>query len=154
MTNYLKLTIELVPKSCWFSNLRSNLSKEQWDSIKKESFLKANYRCQICNGVGDKWPVECHEIWSYNDKLKIQTLTGTIALCPKCHMVKHIGLAKINGNFQVTKEHFKRINNLNETDALFEINQSFKVFAERSKSNWILDASIIEQKFNITFDKK
>lgn len=30
MKNKLKLTIELVPKSCWFSHLRDHLSKEQW----------------------------------------------------------------------------------------------------------------------------
>lgn len=151
--NNLKLSIELVPKSCWFSNLRSHLSKEQWDIIKKESFIKANYRCQICNGVGDKWPVECHEIWSYDDKIKKQTLNGTIALCPKCHMVKHIGFAQISGNFNIAKEHFKKVNKLNEQQAIIEINKCFKLFNERSKSKWILDVSIIEKKFNILFNK-
>ena len=153
MKNKLKLKIELVPKSCWFSNLRDHLSKEQWDIIKKETFKKAENRCQICNGIGKKWPVECHEIWIYNDIQKIQRLEGTIALCPDCHSVKHIGFAQIIGKFETAKKHFKKINKLTEEEALIEIKNAFKIFNERSKKNWILDISIIEKKFNIFFDK-
>src|ERR1044071_5919999 len=93
----MKLTIELVPKTCWCSNLRDHLSKEEWDVVKKYTSKNAGYICEICSGKGDKWPVECHEIWLYDDKRKIQTLERTIALCPSCHEVKHFGLASING---------------------------------------------------------
>ena len=29
----MKLTIELVPSTAWYSNVRSNVSKEEWDKI-------------------------------------------------------------------------------------------------------------------------
>ena len=66
----MKLTIELVPQSSWGNNLRSeaNLSKGQWDKLRKESYRKANYKCEICGEKGPKWPVECHEIWHYDDE--------------------------------------------------------------------------------------
>jgi hypothetical protein len=50
----MKLTIELVPKTSWYSNVRSNVSKDEWDKIKKKCYIKANYKCEICNGIGDK----------------------------------------------------------------------------------------------------
>ncbi len=62
-----KLSVELVPSSSWANNVRSLVSKKEWDSIRKKSYQDANYRCEICHGVGRKHPVECHEIWEYND---------------------------------------------------------------------------------------
>src|SRR6266487_470536 len=29
----MRLTVELVPTTCWFSNLRSELSKDEWDRL-------------------------------------------------------------------------------------------------------------------------
>jgi len=62
------LTVELVPSSSWFSNVRSNVSKKTWDFLRKSTYKKANHRCEICGGRGDKWPVECHEVWDYDDQ--------------------------------------------------------------------------------------
>ncbi|AKJ73572.1 hypothetical protein SP39_1 [Salmonella phage 39] len=79
----------MVPKTAWFTNLRSHLSKSNWDVVRKKCYAKANYKCEICGGKGTKHPVECHEIWDFgNGKI---TLKGLIALCPSCHEVKHIG---------------------------------------------------------------
>jgi hypothetical protein len=87
----LKLSIELVPKSIWYLNLRSLLDKSQWDKIRRYCYENASYVCEICGQVGDRWPVECHEKWEYNDKTYIAKLIGVIALCPNCHRAKHLG---------------------------------------------------------------
>ena len=71
----IKLTIELVPKTCWFSNVRDHVSVAQWDTIRKQVYVKANYFCQICGSRGTKWPVECHEVWDYDDKKHIHERT-------------------------------------------------------------------------------
>ena len=68
MNKKLKLTIELVPKTCWFSNLRSNLSVSDWTRLKVLTSNQAGYQCEICKGQGVNHPVECHEIWEpYTD---------------------------------------------------------------------------------------
>ena len=59
----IKLTIELVPKTAWYKNVRSEVSKDRWDELRKECYRNANYKCEVCGGTGPKWPVECHEIW-------------------------------------------------------------------------------------------
>ena len=83
--NY-KLTIELVPKTSWYSNVRSNVSKNEWDIIRKKSYEHAGHVCEICGDIGTnqgvKHNVECHEIWDYNDETNEQTLGGLISLCP------------------------------------------------------------------------
>ena len=77
----MKLTIELVPSTSWGNNLRSeaNLSKDRWDTLRRQSYRKAGYRCEICSEKGPTHPVECHEIWHYDDETKTQTLKGLIS---------------------------------------------------------------------------
>ena len=58
-----RLTIELVPQTCWFSNVRSEVSAADWDRLRKLTSNAAGGRCEVCGGRGPRWPVECHEIW-------------------------------------------------------------------------------------------
>lgn len=149
-----KLSIELVPKSCWLSNVRDHVTPKQWELIKKTTFQKAGNRCEICSGVGPKWPVECHEVWLYDDVKKIQTLERTIALCPSCHQVKHIGFASVSGHFEAARSHFLKVNKISKKEADFYIDKAFKTFERRSKHQWTLDISFLKTAFNIDIKPK
>lgn len=136
-----RLTIELVPKSCWFDNVRSHVSREEWTNLKKRTAQNAKYRCEICGGRGKKWPVECHEIWDYDDSTQIQRLTGLIALCPPCHKVKHIGFAEVNGQGVETTAHLAIVNGWSYRDAQAYVACSFGMWQARSAKEWKLDIS-------------
>jgi len=142
----MKLNIELVPQTCHYKNVRSNVSKQEWDKLRKECYAKAKYKCEICGGRGTKHPVECHEIWYYDDNKRIQSLKGLISLCPTCHMVKHIGLARINGNYELAFNHFMKVNNYSKELANIEINKAFRKWEERSSHTWTLDISWLQNK--------
>jgi len=139
----LKLTIELVPSTSWGDNLRSRLTEKQWDFLRKRQYDLANHRCEICNGVGNKHPVECHEIWHYDDEKHIQTLTGLIALCPSCHQVKHMGFAFIRGLQERAIRHMMSVNCMSRQEADRYISSAFSQHKSRSKSSWQLDLSWI-----------
>jgi len=141
------LTIELVPSTVWYTNLRSLLSQPDWDRIRRECYRKAGYLCEVCGGKGPKWPVECHEIWEFNDDQKTQTLTGLIALCPDCHGVKHIGLSGKRGKGQEARAHLARVNNWTTQQAQACIRSAFEVWEERSEHEWDVDISWVRQHF-------
>lgn len=141
----LKLTIELVPSSSWFNNVRAILTRKQWDILRKQVYTQAWDTCQICGGVGSKHPVECHEIWHYDDNKLIQTLVGMIALCPNCHMVKHFGLAQVRKKDESALLHFMKVNDLKRKEAEKYIEEVFKKWAERSSKTWTLDISSLEE---------
>jgi hypothetical protein len=149
-----KLTIELVPRSCWFSNVRDHVTPKQWDTIRRKTYRDAESHCQVCGGIGDKWPVECHEIWEYQENNLIQKLTGLIALCPNCHRVKHIGYASISGNFEMAKAHLAKVNNWNEDTAQSYINSAFLTWEKRSQQKWKLDLSWLLTNFGIDIVEK
>lgn len=137
----MKLSIELVPSSCFYDNVRAIITKEQWDIVRKRVYDTAWHVCEICEGVGPKHPVEAHEIWHYDDENKIQSLYKILALCPDCHQVKHIGLARIHGKFDKALKHFMKINKMKKDKALVYIEEQFAIWEERSKHKWTLDIS-------------
>lgn len=141
----LLLDIQLVPSSCWFNNVRAVLTKKQWDILRAQVYDGAWNMCQICGGVGPKHPVECHEIWHYDDKKLIQKLEGMIALCPNCHMVKHFGLAQVQDTGERALKHFMKINELKKKEADKYVADAFSKWAERSSKNWKLDISSLER---------
>lgn len=141
--NSPKLTIELVPQTCWYSNVRSEVSAQIWELLKKRVYQKANYRCEICSGKGDRHPVECHEIWDYDDKQRVQTLTGLTALCPACHECKHIGYATIQGRGDIAATHIAKVNNWSPAQADLYIKKCFEIWQARSLVEWTLNISYL-----------
>ena len=140
----MKLTIELVPSTQWGANLRAVLPKKDWDTLRKKCYQKASHKCEICSDVGPRWPVECHEKWHYDDKKKVQTLTGLIALCPNCHLVKHFGRACSIGKKEKALNHFIAVNKCDLAAAQSYIKQVFEIWENRSKKPWSLDVSWLD----------
>jgi len=148
----MKLTIELIPKSMFYSNVRSNMSKDEWDVLRRATYQKAGYVCEICGGKGPDHPVECHEIWEFiiisgrgDKEPNIQRLVRLIALCPLCHQVKHIGLAQMRGNLDICMTHLKKVNEWNEEQASEYVAKCFAVWRMRSKLKWKLDLSVLKK---------
>lgn len=149
-----KLTIELVPKTCHFSNVRTCLSTSDWDKIRKISYANANNKCEICGDTGKNQGynhnVECHEIWQYDEETLTQKLTGLISLCPKCHMVKHIGRSIAIGKVDVCYRQLSKVNKWTQSQIQKHIVESFDKHKLLSKHQWILDISMLSQEpYNI-----
>lgn len=141
----LRLQIELVPNSCWFSNVRSNVATKQWDTIRNQVYKKAGNACEICGGKGIKHPVECHEVWEYDEDTHIQKLIKFQALCPPCHEVKHYGLAYVRG-FEIRA--FKRFVTINKIDREFAremVDEVYKQWEYRSTITWDLCIDLLQE---------
>ncbi len=145
----MNLTIELVPRSCWYSNVRSNVSEATWSRLKSISFKAANYRCEICSNRGPHHPVECHEIWHYDDHRLIQRLDRLIALCPRCHQVKHIGLAIERSETHKAIEWLCHVNSISPDQALQLVKRAFAIHEIRSAYSWSLDLSLLSGHYQV-----
>ena len=137
----VRLSIELVPRGAWFRNLRSLLPVEQWNSLRKATYRRVGYRCEICLGKGTRHPVECHEKWEYDDKHHIAKLIGLYGLCPACHECKHIGLAQVKGRLHQARKHLADVNGVSEDEAAMMIYDAFQVWERRSEHDWDVDIS-------------
>jgi len=149
-----KLTIEFVPTTCWFSNVRDHVSAAVWKKITAVVAEKAGSRCEICDGRGHRHPVECHEVWFYDDKTLTQKLVRLIALCPSCHEVKHIGLTKKRGRLKKALEHMAKVNQWHITRAEIYRKNVFALWRRRSLFAWKLDLSYLNETFGIQIEEK
>lgn len=125
--------------------MRSAVSKKQWDHLRGIVSGKAYNVCEICGGVGPKHPVECHEIWHYDDDKLVQKLVGMIALCPNCHGVKHFGFSRVQGKGEAALKHFMKINELKRKEAERAVTKSFEIWNLRSQKEWTLDISHLKE---------
>jgi hypothetical protein len=145
------LVIELVPSTCWWSNLRSELPAEQWEICKQWASGRADRRCGICGDKGPKWPVECHERWTYIDTAvsRIQRLDGLVALCPACHESTHMGFANVNGRQQEAMRHLTAVNNWTSAQARAHLRDAGAVWQRRSEHQWGLDVVWLKDNLGI-----
>lgn len=141
----LLLTIELVPQTSWMNNVRAVLTAKQWNALRDIVADKAWNVCEICGGVGPAHPVECHEIWNYDERKQIQKLTGMLALCPDCHQVKHFGLARVMGKADKALKHLMKINSMKKKEAEAYVEEAFKTWKRRSALEWTLDLSCLKR---------
>ena len=149
-----KLTIEFVPKTCWFSNVRDHVTPQVWKEISTTVAAKAGSRCEICGGQGRRHAVECHEVWHYDDKTQTQKLVQLIALCPDCHRVKHIGLAWKQGKEKEALAHLAKVNKWHITRAEMYRRNMFDLWKRRSFFQWKLDLSYLDETFGLKIPEK
>lgn len=139
-----RLTAELVPSTCWWSNLRSNMPAGEWAKCKAFVRARSGDRCELCGGRGRQWPVECHEVWGYDETTWTQTLEGLIALCPPCHEVKHIGRAETVGNLERAKNRLMVANGWGAAQIERYLAGVWATWNRRSTHPWTLDVTWLE----------
>ena len=144
-----RLTVDLIPSTSWWKNVRSEMPKSKWDKLRRKSYKNANYQCEVCGDSGFdqgyRWPVECHEIWEFDEATKTQRLVRLTALCPRCHEVKHFGLAQIRGRAKQAFQHLMKVNDWTKEEALQHVRQANAVYQKRSQVKWKLNLDAIEE---------
>ena len=136
-----KLTIDLVPDTCWYSNLRNKMPQSKWDKLRKQIYAEVGHSCQIC---GAKGRLDCHEVWAYDDKKFVQKLKGFVALCSMCHHVKHFGMSQILADqghldLHAVIDHFCKVNSVSRNAFQTYKSGAFGIWRKRSKHQWRTD---------------
>ena len=139
----MKLVFELVPESCWCSNLRSQLPKEAWDVIRKRAYARAGGRCMICGAPTSR--LEAHERWAYDDRTHIQSLKDIVAVCRSCHEVIHIGRTQLVGREREAIAHYTKVNGCTYADYRKALGEATALHRERSRHEWQLDIGRLKE---------
>ena len=85
----LKLAIEPRPASTWGVTLANLLPPSEWNEIRHRVYWEADYECVVCGSKNGK--LFCHEVWTFDDREKIQRLGGFECCCQLCSDVHHFG---------------------------------------------------------------
>tara|TARA_Y100001970_G_C14114041_1_gene792541 strand:- start:468 stop:1193 length:726 start_codon:yes stop_codon:yes gene_type:complete len=139
------LFVDLVPRSCWFTNVRYCIHPSDWNRLRVYIYSRVNYTCECCgiNTKNKRIALEAHERWKYDESSSTQKLVRIVALCKPCHEVTHIGLASVRGRREEAIAHLKRVRLFTDEEADEHIQDAFKVWHDRSAIDWSLDLSLM-----------
>lgn len=147
MDKEYKLTIELVPESCWYVNLRKVLKPSDWDKVRRDAYARANGKCMICGRYTRR--LEAHEKWNYDEGKGLQKLEDVVALCHSCHEVKHIARTQLMGRGAEAMEHFMKVNGCSQMDYHAALGEANEWLRRTRNVEWTTDISWLKNKFNI-----
>ena len=140
------LFVDLVPSSCWFTNVRSCVSQRDWERLRRMITTRADQCCEVCGRGQDResgrW-LEAHERWAYDEAAAVQSLRRLICLCTDCHTATHFGLARINGKDAAALRHLRAVTGMPSNQARQHVDAAFALWARRSRVNWSLDLSML-----------
>src|SRR4051794_8076742 len=139
------LFVDLVPSTCWFTNVRSCVDEGQWDALRSMVYRRAGNRCGACGAPRgrDRQRLEAHARWAYDEDAYSQTLRRLIALCWSCHRATHFGFAQVTGTSAEAKAHLRAVNGWSASEADAHIDWAFELWERRSAHKWRLDLSIL-----------
>jgi len=140
------LFVDLVPSSCWFTNVRSCVSEKDWERLRRMVTRRAGMRCEACGADEDRvtrrW-LEAHERWVFDTATHTQRLARLICLCTDCHHTTHYGRAVVFGTSDAAFLHLRAVTGMSKADADTHVAEAFHVWEERSRRTWTLDLSML-----------
>jgi hypothetical protein len=140
------LFVDLVPSSCWFTNIRSATDGASWDRLRRMVYQRAGNRCEACGRMPDPAAgvrLEAHERWSYDAQGSVQVLRRLICLCSDCHGATHMGLAQVQGRSGQAVRHLQAVTGMTAAEADGHVQAAFALWHHRSARTWSLDLTII-----------
>jgi len=141
------LFVDLVPSSCWFTNVRSCVAPRDWERLRRMVTGRCGPLCEIC-GVGEdrsakRW-LEVHERWAYDEGARRQVLKRLICLCTDCHHVTHYGYAaQVLHIEDEVFSHLVEVTKMTDEAAESHVEAAFALWRRRSQSTWDLDLSML-----------
>jgi len=140
------LFVDLIPASCFFKNVRSDIKESHWRVLSKLVRARAGGRCEICGFLEDPSTgqyLDAHERWHYDDATKVQKLMRIVSLCKPCHLYTHMGYASLQGKAEEAIAHKMKICGMSRAEVDLEIEAAFKLWEQRNKSEWVLDLGVM-----------
>lgn len=141
-TGQAALVPEMLPVTTWEQNVRTKLGPAAWDRMRKHAYQAAGFRCKICGAGG---PLEAHEGWTLTNETCVQRLTSILALCPLCHKVHHLGIARRLGMLGDVRRHMQRVNGWSDRELERHIEDAYEVWAQRCEWPWVVDLTWLQR---------
>ena len=140
------LFVDMVPSSCWFTNVRTCVSPQDWERLRRMITGRAGQRCEICGAGEDRRlrrRLEAHERWAYDDRSGVQALRRLICLCSDCHLSTHLGYANVTGRAEQALAHLRAVTGMTEAQAWRHAEEAGDAWTARSAQLWTLDLSML-----------
>ena len=140
------LELDLIPHTCWHSNLRTILTPESWRTIRAKTLDAAEHACELCGAEAEPdRPLECHEKWFFDHEALSQRLERLMCLCKSCHTVKHWGRSKKHNPHDALFIHLLEVNGWGVEQAQAHIRDAYAKVVAYGSTPWTIDISYLDR---------
>jgi hypothetical protein len=140
------LFVDMVPRSCWFTNVRTCVSPQDWERLRRMITRRAGQQCEACGAGEDRavqrW-LEAHERWAYDEQTGVQALRRLICLCSACHLSTHLGYANVTGRADQALAHLRTVTGMTDAEVSRHVLDANALWTARSARVWTLDLSML-----------
>lgn len=140
------LFVDMIPSSCWFTNVRSCVTQQDWERLSRMITRRAGQECEACGRGEDRAlqrRLEAHERWAYDDRTGVQALRRLICLCSDCHLSTHLGRANITGRADQALAHLRAVTGMTDDEVSRHVQQAGEQWTRRSARVWTLDLTML-----------
>jgi hypothetical protein len=142
------LFVDLIPSTSWFTNIRSAVSPQAWDRLRRMVYRRAGNRCEACGSRPDHPAglyMEAHERFAYDTRAGVQALRRLICLCTACHGTTHFGFTSLGGEDEAAAAlgHLQFVTGMTRVQAERHVREAFALWERRSSIAWQVDLSMI-----------
>ncbi len=136
-----KLLPEFVPFQLWGVSAYRLVNGECWNCMREAAMAETGRRCSICGvnspprGFRDG-RLYCHEVWRYDERKAVATLTRLRMLCAGCNSVIHLGRTNSLGYLDQALAHLGRVNGVSKKEATRLWNAAGETWRKRNELNW------------------
>ena len=138
------LVPDMLPTTAWADNVRTQVSPDRWNILRRYCYNAAGSRCEVCGDKGSPY-LECHEEWSFNEDTGVQKLVKLLALCPLCHKAKHLGYAKRIGVLDEVYDKLKDVNGWDDAKLAKALDLVHERWKRLSMRKWQTDISWLQE---------
>lgn len=143
-----KLFVDLIPRSCWFSNVRTCVAPRDWDRLRKHVYQRVGFKCECCGydcyyKRGSQRHIEAHERWHYDEEAGVQKLMRLVGLCNLCHEATHMGLAQVRNRGEEAFRHLQEVTSMSRKEANDHVSDAFELWRKRNERVWKLDLTLM-----------
>jgi len=135
----MHLVPALVPAPLWGRSVYRRLPRKQWEALRRTVLKAAANTCTHCAAVYEKNMV-CHELWAYDDRKYVATLTDFEIVCRDCDSVSHFGHTLVSASDDAFADrgdqmiaHLIKVNGMSERGAHKLLDDAFGKWMDRSK---------------------
>ncbi len=150
-----RIQFHFIPQHQNNKNVRSyieykNGNWHKWQEIRLHYFKKHNYICQSCQSKFDDKSLQLHELWSFNDTDKIQSLISLIPLCAECHSIAHANRHKKDAlKVMALVDKYAQYNSIEEDQAYKDLDHAEIERKRRQSMKYSLDMSLLSNFLDI-----
>jgi len=140
------LFVDMIPRSCWFTNVRTCVTPKDWERLARMVYGRAGHRCEACGAGLDRAAgrrMEAHERWAYDEHTGVQALRRLISLCNHCHLSTHLGFANVTGRADQALNHLRAVTGMSDHEVFHHVHTAGEMWTRRSARTWTLDLSIL-----------